>query len=146
MSYDYTQDCVSSGSCECDAVIYLIDGWVWGCITVSSSCACACPDALPNSSLVDEDCSVWGECPEYPNCDDWCNCRCDGGSATGLCYYKCDDGYEWDGEQCVPIVVEMPFAGTTGLQPLLLNMIFGYFGIVKKRRWRRRKKLLLCYA
>jgi len=68
------------------------------------NCSCSCPESpKPNSHHVSDSCSVtrtWDckceaeQCLEGKTCDCGCN---------GLCYYDCDDGFEWDSisETCV---------------------------------------------
>ena len=109
---DYTQSC-TQGNCvaaadtctevfeDCRTSRNCIGG---ACGAVSGSCTC--PSPLANSHEVSgctQSCVVVGTCA-----------RCVGGMcipscaavtcAIGSCGYDCDEGYEWDGENCVSIV------------------------------------------
>lgn len=100
---DYTQNCSASGSCSCRIKDYPC-GSPNDCVGVGT-CACNCPDPLPNSHYENDTCGV----QRNHNCScnirqskcnppGTCTCGC-----TGLCYYACDDGWVWsEGQQeCV---------------------------------------------
>lgn len=88
---DYSQDCIAGGTCIC--YCDMAEGL---CYIQANLCSCSCPDPLPNSSYVSDTCYPAAMCGSCPRCP--CTCTC-----TGLCYYDCDENYEWDPilEECV---------------------------------------------
>lgn len=94
---------------------------------VDVSCACACPDPLPNSDYVSDTCSTKMTGCACLYCDDEMTKHCIGGACTcgcaGLCYYDCVEGYEWNGEACVPIVPPpaKPLINKPLVNPTLIN-------------------------
>lgn len=95
---DYSQSCVASGEPECKAVGTYCTHAI-PCKIGDGTCDCVCPDPLPHSHLVADNCAVSvGGCP--------CNylidqCMAGSCSCSGTCEYDCDEGYYWDGEKCV---------------------------------------------
>jgi len=100
---DYTQNCVSSGTCSCRTAGFF-------CLNddqcrIAGTCACACPAPLPNSSLVNNLCTVTRThtctCDvTYNLCDPPGTCTC-GCTPPAGCQYNCDPGYAWNGVACV---------------------------------------------
>ena len=100
---DYTQPCVAGGSLGCSAGDECYDKTdCWD----TRNCTCSCPDPLPNSHYVSDECVTSGQ---------GCSCvfsTCSGvGQCTCLfsCYYDCNEGFEWDGEACVEVVAKRVF-------------------------------------
>jgi len=92
---DYTQvcglvsTCPNPGSC-------VVDEDCGG----ASICYIECPAPLPHSHYVSTDCwaSSAGNCVCSKSiCGAVCNYFTD-----GYCYYDCDEGYTWNGEECIP--------------------------------------------
>jgi len=120
--YDYTRPCNADKPCSYNFLTKK-------CTKTKS---CTCPDPLPNSHLVYSDCQTPHPCSYY----DGDRTGCLNNTCQGTCYYKCDEGYYWDGEACVPI--------PTGTQPInLAQVLVQGGGFVKRYRNRRRKKMLL---
>jgi len=94
---DYGQSCTVGGYCYC---IYSVAQR--RCLGTDNSCSCSCPDALPNSHYVSDTCARVATCSSPPGCG--CDCSCSGG-----CSYDCDEGYEWNGEECVEITAGQPY-------------------------------------
>lgn len=103
---DYSWTCSSSGDCSCKALTPCIIHIM--CLNLGD-CSCSCGTSpKANSHVVSDTCIVFYahncECG-LENClgDKSCNCTC-----NGLCYYDCDDGFEWDStsETCVEIPEE----------------------------------------
>lgn len=119
---DYTQDCVGStpGYPQFCGTQMCLPREPLGC-TIRSACSgtCDCPDPLENSHQVTDGCDCEDCCPNYEiwNCPEGCNCHC-----VGTCGYDCDEGYEWDGEACVPIAVPAkPLINKPLVNPTLVN-------------------------
>lgn len=91
---DYSWSCNPTGNCSCnDLALCSINVM---CLDIGN-CGCQCLDSpKPNSHLVGETCSYaidWDcECIDE-NCVEGRTCDC---VCNGLCYYDCDDGFEWD--------------------------------------------------
>jgi len=92
----YLIDCVDYGDCEYN--FYPIE------------CAlgdCGCPSPLPNSRKVSDDCACLSEnkmvCRTCSMITLLCSIRWYYCPCSGSCYYECNDGYVWDGVQCVPV-------------------------------------------
>jgi len=109
--YDYSQPCTVTGGCYCAS----FETWCRFATTCweasTHTCGCKCPDPLPNSHYVSDDCSSYNTITDDCTCNLWWNwcegtCKC---GCTGACYYDCDEGFEWDGTACVPVVVAKAF-------------------------------------
>jgi len=100
---DYSQSCQKAGSCYCSSSLFTCR-FDFQCVV--NECSYSCPDPSdPNSSLVGNDCSVGNNyncaCGANGYCIDNRTCTC---TVSGNCYYKCNEGYYWDGSQCVPLI------------------------------------------
>ena len=117
-SYDYRVICYElveeGGTCECT---YLFET----CIVSLNNCTCtSCPDIDPthsNNHLVSD------ECITNPVCGEPEACPCGWGSCLGYCYYDCDEDFEWDGDDCVPVAPppEKPLINKPLVNPTLIN-------------------------
>jgi len=97
---DYSVECTSGGTCGCKTSGSCAASFQ--CLT-DNFCTCECPEPPKEHSHYVED-----------TCDPLAleNCNCTGGrcrtggscscSCVGLCWYDCDEGYEWNAEteQC----------------------------------------------
>jgi hypothetical protein len=101
----YTQDCLGDcGTASCSsknkACPELCTKGVGAC---SIPIPLSCPDPLPYSHFVSQNCSCVAmktgclECDPDGTCVDYTFCN-----KTGICNYECDPGYTWDGTACVP--------------------------------------------
>ena len=110
---DYMLSCVAGGTLGCSKGEECYDkSDCWD----TRNCTCSCPDPLPNSHYVSDNCLKSGK-----------NCSCVFGTCGGvgqciclfICAYDCDEGYEWNGEACVPIAPKIK----AGLHPSKVMVI-----------------------
>lgn len=107
---DYTQTCICIGYCYTGDVC-IEDGDCRGC-------GKSCPDPLPNSHFVNDNC-VCGfyriincKCKIPRGCSEG---RVDCSVSAGSCRYDCDEGYYWNGTACVPESVPEKVQYSNGL-------------------------------
>jgi len=101
---DYSTSCDESGDCSCPVPLLCPLGKSIECID-NGDCACDCPTPpKANSHSVSNTCSIFrsNNCQCFENIclsGKTCTCEC-----NGLCYYDCDNGFEWDpvAETCNP--------------------------------------------
>lgn len=101
--------------------------------SVSANCSeftetCSCPDPLPNSHYVSDDCSrvileTCVECkitpfPPLKRCETTGLYRC-----NGNCYYDCDPPYEWNPvtQQCELVAVPKAGLHPSKVVPLIID-------------------------
>jgi len=101
---DYTLTCVGStpgyphycGTQNCLAVVKPVQ-MCRATSDCTGTCTCSEP-TVEHSHLVRDGCNCGPCCGyySYAGCPEGCSCHC-----TGTCGYDCDEGYSWNGEECV---------------------------------------------
>ena len=101
MSYDYKQTCSETVTVTCpESGARCFDNE--DCLELTPSGDCSCPSPLPNSHLVSGDPPTYTITQSCEACLSTGRCRSTGTFVISkVCYYKCDDGYFWDGSSCV---------------------------------------------
>jgi hypothetical protein len=103
---DYSLACVKILDCKFNVACAVNSDC--GCGEVGD-CGCDCPAPLPNSHYVSDDCLIFycvcvkGVCPPTQT------------QCSGSCNYACDEGYTWNGSECVPTAPAVGYQYSDGL-------------------------------
>lgn len=102
---DYTQNCFGSSGEGAHCGISTCQIAKIFCLQLDACTGtCTCPAPLENSHEVSDGCTCTSNCSNFPPnvCPEATFCLC-----AGVCGYDCDAGFEWNGEECVLVVVEV---------------------------------------